>query len=120
MILDVFARVGQTTPEDIIAKLSEVKNLLGGITYLDSKESIYFYVIYIILELQAVSMNNPALCLAIKNTLSTFENELKVSPDVVGYFTALFRLDELLVPKDETDEKAVEVKLRGIIHHSLK
>jgi hypothetical protein len=120
IILDIFVNRSQKVPDEIISKLSEVKNILGGVTYLDTKEHLYFYVVYLILELQAISQENTAVRLAIKNALSTFENDLKVSPDVVGYFTALFRLDELLVPRDESDPEALKIKISGIIHHSLK
>lgn len=123
LVLSPLVSKCQAAPQDVVDKLSEAKALLEAITLLEKKEEVHFLVTYILLDLQAsVLERNPDLSLRLKNLLTDYNHDLRVSPDTSGYFIGLFRLDELYIPRnnEEEDEKVVEAKLRSIVHHALK
>ena len=106
--------------EEVIGDLVQLHGVLSAVVALNEREEMHFFVIYLILELQAICQDEEDMRLRLKSLISDLRNELKVSQDVLGYFQGLFRLDELLIPQDETDLKSMEHKLKGIVQYSLK
>lgn len=105
----------------VIEHLGSASGFLSSIVGLPDRETSYFFVVYVILELLAILIEDNQKRLRMKSLLSDMRNELKLSQDAIGYYTGLFRLDELLIPfKGEVDEKALENRHNTIVRHSLK
>jgi hypothetical protein len=122
LVLAPLAVFTQLSTHDVVDKLEQPKNVLEVITWFACKEDLHFFVAYLLLELQASLEENSDLSLRLKNLLVDFNHDLRVAPDAAGYFQGLFRLDELYVPRD-TEQAGLpetEMKMRGIVHHSLK
>lgn len=120
LVLDHLTRHNDTS-ESVIEILGRAGGFMSALLHLPDRETSYFLVIYIILELLAILMDEDQMKLRLKSMLSDMRNELKLSQDAIGYYTGLFRLDELLIPyPEDTDPKALERTCQSIVRHSLK
>jgi hypothetical protein len=107
--------------DDVLKDLSRASTFLSSILRLRDTETAHFFVVYTILELLAILVNENEMKLSLKNIQSDVRNQLKVSQDAIGYYTGLFRFDELLIPfPEDSDIKSFEQRVRSIVRHSLK
>lgn len=107
--------------DSVLDKLGRAGGFLSALLHIHDRETAYFLTIYIILELLAILIEEDQMKLRLKSMLSDMRNELKLSQDAIGYYTGLFRLDELLIPyPQDTDPKALDRTYQSIVRHSLK